>query len=118
MLLSQPPNLLKAIWECSERTFEAINLGLESFAENLTAQGVPVVHVDWKPPAGGNDVLIRTLSKMKDPMLVAKIEKANKLALEKMMDAHPMLTGVGLAKDMIPGMKSNLLLHAGPPIYL
>ena len=89
---------------------------LESFAENLTAQGVPVVHVDWKPPAGGNDVLIRALAKLKEPMLVAKIEKANKLALEKMMDAHPILTGVGLAKDMIPGMKSNLLLHAGPPI--
>ena len=68
------------------KNLEAINLGLESFAENLTAQGVPVVHVDWKPPAGGNDVLIRALAKLKEPVLAAKIEKANKLALEKMME--------------------------------
>lgn len=29
-----------------------INLGLEVFALELEAQGVPVVHVDWRPPAG------------------------------------------------------------------
>jgi hypothetical protein len=95
---------------------EAINLGLESFAQNLEAQGTPTVHVDWKPPAGGNDVLIRTLGKMKQLTLRAKIDKANKEALERMMEAHPVLTGVGYAKDLIPGMKSNLFLHAGPPI--
>lgn len=110
------PKFAQSDLDMLRKDLQAINLGLESFAQNLTAQTVPVVHVDWKPPAGGNDVLIRTLAKMKDPTLVAKIDKANKLALEKMMDAHPILTGVGLAKDMIPGMKSNLLLHAGPPI--
>ncbi len=99
-----------------QKNLEAINLGLESFAQNLTAQGVPVVHVDWKPPAGGNDILIRTLSKMKAPSLAEKIEKANKKALDRMMDAHPVVTGVGLAKDLIPGMTSTMLLHAGPPI--
>ena len=98
------------------KDLQAINIGLESFAQNLTAQGVPVVHVDWKPPAGGNDVLIRTLRKMKEPTLAAKIEKANKEALDLMMEAHPVITGVGLAKDLIPGMESNLLIHAGPPI--
>jgi hypothetical protein len=30
-----------------------INLGLEVFAEELAAAGVEVVHVDWRPPAGG-----------------------------------------------------------------
>ena len=29
-----------------------INLGLEVFAEELEAEGVTVVHVDWRPPAG------------------------------------------------------------------
>jgi hypothetical protein len=29
-----------------------INVGLEAFAETLEAQGVRVVHVDWRPPAG------------------------------------------------------------------
>jgi hypothetical protein len=34
----------------------AINLGLEIFAEQLEADGVAVVHVDWRPPAGTGDV--------------------------------------------------------------
>jgi|TARA_B100001971_G_scaffold127948_1_gene117927 hypothetical protein len=33
-----------------------------------------------------------------------------------MMSARPVLTGVATARDVIPGMKDNLLLHAGPPI--
>lgn len=44
------------------------------------------------------------------------IQKANSEALEKMMEARPILTGVSAARDVIPGMKDNLLLHAGPPI--
>jgi FdrA protein len=43
----------------------AINVGLESFAENLGAQGAPVIHVDWRPPAGGNDRIMALLEKMK-----------------------------------------------------
>ena len=33
----------------------AANIGLEVFAEELEAEGVTVIHVDW-PPAGGADV--------------------------------------------------------------
>ncbi len=46
------------------------------------------------------------------------IEKANALAVERMMDSHPVLIGVGKARDVIPGRgdKENLLTHAGPPI--
>ncbi len=44
------------------------------------------------------------------------IDQANKTAVEKMMSARPILTGVATAQDVIPGMKKNLLLHAGPPI--
>ena len=44
------------------------------------------------------------------------IEKANQTAVERMMSARPLLTGVAIAKDVIPGMKENLILHAGPPI--
>ncbi|HEY9525653.1 MAG TPA: acyl-CoA synthetase FdrA, partial [Anaerolineales bacterium] len=32
----------------------AINVGLESFYESLTSQGAQAVHVEWRPPAGGN----------------------------------------------------------------
>ena len=44
------------------------------------------------------------------------IDQANQIAVEKMMSARPILTGVATAQDVIPGMKKNLLLHAGPPI--
>lgn len=44
------------------------------------------------------------------------IEQANKTAVTRMMEARPMLKGVATARDVIPGMRDNLLLHAGPPI--
>jgi FdrA protein len=43
----------------------AINVGLESFYESLTEQGAQAVHVDWRPPAGGNEKLASLLAKMK-----------------------------------------------------
>jgi FdrA protein len=43
----------------------AINVGLESFYESLTSQGAQAVHVDWRPPAGGNERLAALLAKMK-----------------------------------------------------
>jgi len=47
---------------------------------------------------------------------VITIDQANRTAVERMMASRPMLTGVGRALDVIPGMRRNLLLHAGPPI--
>ncbi len=44
------------------------------------------------------------------------IEKANTEATDRMMEARPVLVGLGKAIDVIPGMRDNLLLHAGPPI--
>jgi len=44
------------------------------------------------------------------------ISEANKTAVEQMMAARPLLTGVATARDVIPGMRDGLILHAGPPI--
>ena len=44
------------------------------------------------------------------------IEKANAEAVERLMEARALLVGLGKALDVIPGMRENLLLHAGPPI--
>src|SRR5215470_8816133 len=41
-----------------------VNLGLELFATHLTAHGVPVVHVDWRPPAGGDARLTSLLERL------------------------------------------------------
>ena len=44
------------------------------------------------------------------------IDDANRAAVENMMSARPILKNVALARDVIPGLRDNLLLHAGPPI--
>jgi FdrA protein len=41
-----------------------INIGLEGFAKELEGLGVPVIHVAWKPPAGGDAKLADLLSKL------------------------------------------------------
>jgi FdrA protein len=51
--------------EMLKKPMAAINVGLDSFAENLTDQGAPNIHVDWKPPAGGNERLMNILQRMK-----------------------------------------------------
>ncbi|MCY4118005.1 MAG: DUF1116 domain-containing protein [Caldilineaceae bacterium] len=44
------------------------------------------------------------------------IDNANATAVKRMIEARPVLTGLGRALDLIPGMHEDLLLHAGPPI--
>ncbi len=43
---------------------KVINVGLEGFAETLEGIGVPVVQVDWRPPAGGDARLAGLLAKL------------------------------------------------------
>jgi hypothetical protein len=44
------------------------------------------------------------------------INAANRTAVERMISTRPILTGVARAGDVVPGLRENLLLHAGPPI--
>ncbi len=44
----------------------AINVGLESFYASLVGQGARAIHVDWRPPAGGDERLQAILERMKD----------------------------------------------------
>ena len=44
------------------------------------------------------------------------IDQANATAVNRLMDARPILKAVAPARDVIPGMNENLFLHAGPPI--
>jgi hypothetical protein len=44
------------------------------------------------------------------------IDQANQTAVSRMMEARPILRAVSTAREVVPGMKDNLLLHAGPPI--
>ena len=44
------------------------------------------------------------------------ITKANNLCTQRMIEARPIVVGLGKARDVIPGMRDDLLMHAGPPI--
>src|ERR1051325_1565776 len=44
------------------------------------------------------------------------IDQANTTAVNRLMEARPILKTVAIARDVIPDMKENLFLHAGPPI--
>jgi len=44
------------------------------------------------------------------------IEQANKEAVKRIQAAQPILKGIGIARDVVPGMRDGLILHAGPPI--
>jgi len=48
-----------------QQPLAAINIGLESFYDSLISQGAQAVHVEWRPPAGGNEKLAALLTKMK-----------------------------------------------------
>jgi len=89
-----------------------INVGLRSFYDSMHAQGADVVHVDWRPPAGGDPELARLLAKLDRP----EIDEANKKAVAKILAARPTLVDIKTAKDVIPGMTEHTILHSGPPI--
>ncbi len=44
------------------------------------------------------------------------VQAANKEAISRIQSAVPVIKGIGIAKDIVPGMKKNMILHAGPPI--
>ncbi len=52
-----PPTLLS-------RPVKVINIGLDRFTRELEGQSVPVVQVEWSPPAGGNAKLAALLAKL------------------------------------------------------
>jgi FdrA protein len=54
---AQPPALLQA-------TPAVVNVGLRGFAEDLHANGIPVVHLQWEPAAGGNERLRRLVRQL------------------------------------------------------
>ena len=86
-----------------------INVGLVSFAESLRQQDVPVIDVDWHPPPGGMSRIVQTRSG-------TVIDEANTEALRRIIAGRPAIVGVGLARNVIPGMAENMILHAGPPV--
>lgn len=57
MSQTKPKNLLKA-------PLKVVNVGLDGFSDDLARQKIPVVRVQWSPPAGGRPDLARLLAKL------------------------------------------------------
>jgi len=91
-----------------------INLGLDWFAANLRKQGAEVANVKFVPRAGGDKKLIAVLDKLEGKR--AAIDAANEKAVRMINAGKPVLVEIARAGDVIPGMKKNLILHAGPPV--
>jgi hypothetical protein len=89
-----------------------VNVGLASFADTVAAAGAPVVRVQWSPP-GGDPAIATALARL---MHDGAVDAANKQALDAYLAAEPVLEGVGIARDVVPGLGERMLLHAGPPI--
>ncbi len=48
--------------------------------------------------------------------MLIDIQEANAKAIAAIQAAQPVLKGIDTAINVVPGMKKNLILHAGPPI--
>lgn len=90
-----------------------VNLGSSVFARSMRDQGANVYEVEWRPPARGKQELIRALDALGGR---EDIDEANRVALERYSSAQPVLVGIGRARDVVPGFRDRMLLHAGPPI--
>ena len=93
------------------KDLKVINTGLSSFAENLKQNGVDTINVDWKPSVNVKSEYLSIIESNSD-----KISDANKKATEIILKGMPVLVGLDIAMNVIPGMKKNMILHSGPPI--
>jgi hypothetical protein len=80
--------------------------------DELRAQGVDPLVIDWAPPAGGDlgDVALLTRAYADD-----RVEEGNRRALAALDASRPHLVDAGLATDLVPGMDARRILHCGPP---
>ncbi len=95
--------------EFFDKQLAVINIGLQTFAESVRAQGVEVVDVDFRPSPYDAPRLYRTRAGV-------DIEAANAEAVRRIASGKAVLIGLGIARDVIPGMRDKTILHAGPPI--
>ena len=49
-----------------DREVRVINIGIERFSDDLKEANVPVIQIDWRPPAGGDRKLIELLDSLNE----------------------------------------------------
>ena len=48
------------------KELKVISIGIDIFPEDLEAQGVDVISVDWRPPAGGDLEILKLLEQLEE----------------------------------------------------
>jgi hypothetical protein len=102
-------NLMAMISDIFGKDLSVVNTGLASMAKAVEDQGVKVIDIDWQPPQNNVPRLRITQSGI-------SIDAANQAVIERIKGGQAALVGMGIAKEVIPGMHDRMILHAGPPI--
>jgi len=95
------------------KPLSVLNVGLASFADAIVQRGGAATRIEWAPPANGDAAVGTALARLIND---EKIEAANAQAAERYLAAQPRLEGIGIAREVLPGMGERMILHAGPPI--
>jgi hypothetical protein len=90
-----------------------ISMGLDLFARALQRLEVPVVHLAWAPPAGGDPRLAALLERLQ--VRAARIDAANAEALGRLVGGEPVLVDCRPAWEALE-LPEQVVLHAGPPL--
>lgn len=88
---------------------QILNLGLEGMAAAIEQQNADVTRVNWQPA----EQLVPNLIFTDEGI---SIDAANDEACQRIAKSQAVLVGMGIAKEVIPGMHENMILHSGPPI--
>jgi hypothetical protein len=100
---------MSKINEIFGKDLTVLNIGLAGMAKSVSDQGVKVIDLDWQPPKYAVPRLRRTKSGI-------SIDAANQEVVDRIKRGQAVLVGMGIARDVIPGMHDHMILHAGPPI--
>ena len=90
-----------------------VSIGLDIFAADLASLGVPVVQVDWRPPAGGDERLARMLARLDERR--EAIDAANEEAFDRLVNGEPVLVDCAPAREAM-ALADQVVLHAGPTL--
>jgi hypothetical protein len=92
-----------------------VNVGLLRFADAVRAQVVPVQHVDWRIPAGGDLEAVEALELLYGER-ADTVDRANAEVVRRLDHGNPQLEGIGSAHELVPALTGRMLLHCGPDV--
>jgi hypothetical protein len=114
-MTTSPPALL------ANESLVVVNVGVDEFVDSVRDAGGEATTLDWRPAGDGDPRLAWALAQLasdsQDPDSVgSRIDRANALAVERIVAAQPLLVDVALhARDVWPDL-DHTLLHAGAPV--